>query len=391
MEVRSYEALTIREAIRNVKRELGDDAVILSIRNKAQSGNDKLKSVEVRATAASARSLQGGSQVANHQEEQHGEVLQGIQSLQNRMQNLAEQSARRDHIEGLEMSLREMRSLLAESIRNHHSELIRDLPPSLRQLEDQLKISGVQAKVIIDLIRGIQANESSKKSVPDENKFEHYRAEAIKWLMKRIHIAPKWTFEKGSPSFHVLVGGSGVGKTSTLAKLATHFVNKEKTNLTILSMDQCRIAATEQLRVYAKVIGSPFYEVESLEDIQSVVRKSPECSAYLIDTAGIGLRRSSEIKSLKAIADGPIPFDFHLVLSATEKSELLERQVSFFSPLGIRSLIFTKLDEAPSYGDILNENLRWSVPLSYFSTGMKVPEDIERASRERIIERILDI
>jgi flagellar biosynthesis protein FlhF len=390
MEVRTYEALTVKDAIDNVKRDLGNNAVILSVKNQNTPGQDQQKAVEVRAAAMSKSSSQNGS-LGSDIIEATSEVHQNIKIVDARVKSLGESLAKREHIESVEFALKEMRVLLVDSLRNFEAGLIPDLPLFLRAIEEQLKISGVQPKIIIDLLKAISLQEHPATLTDSEELTDYYRGLAIKWLLKRIHIAPRWTFEPGSPSFHAFIGGCGVGKTSALAKIATHYISKESTPIHIISMDHNRIAASEQLRVYAKVVGAPFSEIENINDLKEIVRKNNDRAAFLIDTGGIGLRQSSQLAGLKALTEDTIPINFHLTLSCTEKTELLERQIAMFSPLGIRSLLFTKIDESTSFGDVLNQSIRWSVPLSYFSTGTNVPDDIERASRERVVERVLGL
>ena len=158
MEVRTYEALTVKDAIDNVKRDLGNNAVILSVKNQNPPDQNQQNTVEVRAAAMSTSSSHSGS-IGSDIIEATSEVHQNIKTVDARVQALGESLAKREHIESVEFALKEMRVLLVDSLRNFESGLIPDLPLFLRAIEEQLKISGVQPKIIIDLLKAISLQE----------------------------------------------------------------------------------------------------------------------------------------------------------------------------------------------------------------------------------------
>lgn len=111
----------------------------------------------------------------------------------------------------------------------------------------------------------------------------------------------------------------------------------------------------------------------------------------LIDTAGVSPKNPAAITALSELKANGMPVDFHLCLSATSKESQVEQEIRAFLNLGINSLIFSKLDESWAFGEIFNASRKWSIPLSFFSIGQQIPDDIERSTRERVIERIFGL
>jgi flagellar biosynthesis protein FlhF len=138
------------------------------------------------------------------------------------------------------------------------------------------------------------------------------------------------------------------------------------------------------------VIDTIFVPIEGVADIERVVNEHDDAQFIFIDTAGRSPKRN-KLEDLMSFKNLNVPLDFHLVLSATDKEQQMDRTIRSFLSLGLSSLVFTKLDETWSYGEIFNLSQKWSVPLRYFGTGQGVPEDIEWASKERVIERIFGL
>ena len=387
MEVRTYEALTMKDAIKSVKRELGEDAVILSIRNKSIPGSENSKTVEVRAAAASSRI--GGS-VAEQRDQSAsmmGTFSVGLQNLENRISKVNESTAKREQLDAVDSSLKELKSLLLQSLRVHEMSLCKNLPHEFATIEEQMRLSGISPKIIVDLINYLRTSAEKQATKASDLNPNALQATAVKWLMKRLTIAPKWVEQTGSASFHCIVGGPGVGKTSVAAKLASQIAQRDPSKVHLMSMDHSRLGGSDQMRILAKVLGIQFRQIDGANDLRDVVRRNDQ-GVFILDSAGISTSNRSALQPLLNLSTSAIPVEFHLALSTSEKSEICDRQISFFSELGIKSVIFTNLDESNAYGDIVNTCIKWSLPMSYFSAGQRIPEDIERASRERVIERV---
>jgi len=186
-----------------------------------------------------------------------------------------------------------------------------------------------------------------------------------------------------------LVGPTGVGKTTTIAKLAANFRLRDGIKMGLVTVDTYRIAAVEQLRTYAEIIDLPMRIVTSPPEMQRAIESFAGMDLVLIDTAGRSPRDELKIQELKQLLEAARVDEVHLVLSLTSSLKSLQSTVRNFSAADISSLILTKLDEADSLGSILALNREVSLPVSYLTTGQNVPDDIEPAAHDRLARLIL--
>ncbi len=195
--------------------------------------------------------------------------------------------------------------------------------------------------------------------------------------------------QDGRPRTIALVGPTGVGKTTTVAKLAATFKIKQGKHVGLITLDTYRIAAVDQLRTYANIIGIPLHVVTSPDELRGALRLCAGCDVVLIDTAGRSQRddpRLEQLKSLVAVAD---PHEVHLVLSSTSAQSVLLDVVERFSAIKADRIIFTKLDEAVSFGVLLNVARMVNKRLSYITTGQEVPHQIEPSCPDRLAQLVL--
>ncbi len=390
MQVKTFEAISIKDAIKAVKTEFGPDAVILNTRRKAINGENG-SMVEVTAAAPEKRSI-GASATLTLPTSAPAELTAKLQNIDARLNLIAEALPSKVRFQAVESGLEELKLLLVEALRNKSGSLLENIPDHLIGIEQQLRVMGVDPAHVAALLKHLDSlpPPDAGASVP-ESRDEYYRAHALRWMFKRVQIAPRWSIIPGSTSVHVLVGPTGVGKTAMAAKLAAHYHLKEKAKILLVSYDNHRLAAAEQLRVYARVIGVPFEVMTRADELATILQKNQSMDFVIVDTAGRSPKSSALTQDLDAFNSLQVPLDKHLVLSITEKEQQLDRAIRQFAPLGIQSLVFNKLDESWSYGEIFNLSVKWSLPLSYFGTGQRIPEDVERASRERVVERIIGV
>ncbi|MCK5558145.1 MAG: hypothetical protein KAJ01_07195, partial [Candidatus Hydrogenedentes bacterium] len=186
-----------------------------------------------------------------------------------------------------------------------------------------------------------------------------------------------------------LVGPTGVGKTTSTAKLSANLSMKEGKRVALLTADTYRIAATDQLKVYADIIGIPLEVVLSPKDMKAAIRRYKDCDYVFIDTAGGSQYNEQQIAELKRYLDAASTDETHLVLSATTDFKELLRVIEKFSAVKPDCLLFSKLDETQQLGIILNTLSHVDKPISFFSTGQNVPDDIRLASADRISSMML--
>jgi len=225
----------------------------------------------------------------------------------------------------------------------------------------------------------------------------------------------------GAPKIVVLVGPTGVGKTTTIAKLAAQFKLREGRRVGLITTDTYRIAAIDQLRAYADIMSLPFEVVFTPEEFRQAIGRLTECDVILVDTSGRSHRDTRRLADLRAFlntaraavaeanpsaVDSPkgrkarrqkkvelLPagssMEVHLLLSCTSDPSQLLQVAERFSTLGVDRAVFTKLDESVGIGVVLNVAIRLNVQLSYLTTGQDVPDDIEVGHRRRIAEMLL--
>lgn len=190
-------------------------------------------------------------------------------------------------------------------------------------------------------------------------------------------------------SIFTFLGPTGVGKTTTLAKLAAYLKIKRQHELGIISLDTYRIGAVDQLQTYANILEIPFAIAQSKSEFDKARKEFGHCDAILVDTTGRNFLNRDHVRHLQTLFDKVQKFNHFLVLSATAKDEDLKQTIFHFREMALNSLIFTKLDETIHHGCMLNQLLRFDYPLSYMGTGQRVPEDIEPATQKRILSFLL--
>jgi flagellar biosynthesis protein FlhF len=193
----------------------------------------------------------------------------------------------------------------------------------------------------------------------------------------------------GRPHVIALVGPTGVGKTTTIAKLAANIKLRQNRRVGLITLDTYRIAAVEQLRTYAQIIGVPLRVVMDPSELPGAIDEMGGRDAVLIDTAGRSPNDTERLWQLKQFLQAARPDEVHLVLSTTANPNNIENAMERFSPLGVDRLILTKLDEAVSFGMVLSVVRRMNVALSFVTTGQDVPDDIEVTEGRRIAGLIL--
>jgi len=186
------------------------------------------------------------------------------------------------------------------------------------------------------------------------------------------------------------IGPTGVGKTTTLAKLAAHFSLRFNKKTTLITLDTFRIGAIDQLKTYARILRLPLEIATGREELEEIIQRNHHQDLLLIDTAGRNPYQPGPLEELKYFLAVDPRVENHLVLSATTKDFDLAQIVQRFSVFPIRSYIFTKIDETEEYTSLFNQLLRYKRPLSYLTHGQKVPEDIELATKGRVANLVLD-
>ncbi len=199
-----------------------------------------------------------------------------------------------------------------------------------------------------------------------------------RWLASRISVTGKSTGEALGGKRALFVGPTGVGKTTTIAKLAAIFSLWEKKSVLLLTTDTYRIAAVEQLKMYARILGVPFRVIQNPEDVQNILEEYQDVDVILIDTAGRCQKDGGKMEELETLYRSLNPDVVHLVLAANMKNrdmkDVLQRMT-----IPLSGVVFTKLDETLSFGALLELLLESKLPMSFITAGQNVPNDIDVA------------
>ena len=211
-----------------------------------------------------------------------------------------------------------------------------------------------------------------------------------KIVLKLGEIVPLKESEN-KPKIVFFVGNTGVGKTTTMAKLASKYMLEDKKEIAMVSVDTYRIAAIEQIKTYANILSVPMEVVYSPEEMIKTVEKHKKCDYIFVDTAGRSHRNDEQKKDLQEIINSVKDYEkeIYLVVSATVKYNDLKSISNTYDAMFDYKLIFTKLDETRGWGNILNLKLETGKALSYVTWGQNVPDDIGVVNPQIIAKKLL--
>lgn len=359
MQVKKYQASTIHDAVNLVKQELGPEALILSTHKmRAGKGAPSYKAQEFfEITAMPPPSSTGRALI----DERDHDFLGSLKSEL--------------------MSIKEMIFLLSRSGRL--KEGFR-LNPGAIEVYGRLIRTGI-AEPYAELF--LEKGGAFKENGELPSKDLHERV--FKEVMKVIEVTDPFSHDSGQV-ISALIGPTGVGKTTTIAKLAANLSLKQKKSVGLISIDNYRIAAVDQLKTYAAILGIPCFAALSGAELEFALRRMKEKDIILMDTAGHGHYDVERIEGLRELIGSYLPVRTHLVLSAVTNELEMERAAKNFGRLEFSSYIFTKTDETQARGVIVNQLLKLRTPISFITTGQRVPEDIFKASKTGILRLLFN-
>lgn len=382
MKVKKFTASSMPEAMKQIRAELGSDAVILNsrvIQQKGFMGLFRKNSIEVIAavdpdTARDAKPVE-------HERPQPKKIEplipKSVVSPEPIRQAIPESAILKE--------LQQLKEML-----KHQSSGISEgglLPASLKSQIDQLRDQEVDTAIIEEITATLLEKWYGNGAAATDQEIREWCAKALLSRLSGQEFGGI-TFKK---KFVNVIGPTGVGKTTTLAKIAAECMLKNGKKIAFITTDTYRIAAIEQLKTYAKILDVPIEVCYNMEDFKRSVEKFNECDLVFIDTAGRNFRNQKYVADLKKAIDFNSEIETYLVLALTSKQRDMEEIRNQFSLIPIDRFIFTKLDETAVYGSMLNMAEKFSTGIAYVTNGQDVPDDLLAASPEVIIDSILGV
>lgn len=417
MQVKVFEAETMPTALAKVKETLGPDALILSTRTLRKNGLGLIGRPRVEITAAvETNDPQPQDQATSYTpaaaqkaEKKKNPPPSGLDNL-----NYRDIWKQKKVIDPFETELHDLREMVARQDVGSLRDELNELKSVIRQLNEQSTrskpqqtalparqqaqvprteadrwISCLTAHDIAPETARALARYAGKRLAPqlfkDPVLMEKFFLHTIGSLVK---FAPPLTMREGQQRV-ALVGPTGVGKTTTIAKLAAEFLRENKGKVALFTIDTYRIAAIEQLKVYGEIMDLPVEVIYSPDQLQAAFDRHNDKDLILIDTSGRSHRDEQGMAELAAFLTPESGTENHLVLATGTRGRDLADIVGSFSRMPLHHLIFSKIDECTQRGALLDIPLRKKLPLSYLTNGQRVPEDLLVADPKLVAECIL--
>jgi flagellar biosynthesis protein FlhF len=382
MDIKTYRAKTMRDALELVRRELGPTASVLHTREVNGGPLRRLvfgRKYEVAASATMNVPSRLPESFAEPEGEYsfHSPVAAAYESVATPAEVDVDYRSRyrddfRRQVAG---QLDELHAMVEKLCEHAASAPAHDLPESLFHVFTSLIEADVDETTVRDWIDRLRG-EGVPRSLDDAAVVMNRVAE---YLEAQISVSGPIAIDANKCRVVALVGPTGVGKTTTIAKLAANYRLREKRRVGLITVDTYRVAAVEQLRTYADIIDLPMEVVATPREMREAVARMNHLDLVLMDTAGRSPRDEVRIQELKSMLTEAEPDEVHLVLSSTAGAKSLINTAERFADVGTTSLLMTKLDEAHSLGHLVS--VVQSVPLSvsYLTDGQNVPDDIQVA------------
>ncbi|MDQ2085876.1 flagellar biosynthesis protein FlhF [Herbivorax sp. ANBcel31] len=398
MKVRRYMGKDAHEAMLKVKMDLGNEAVILNTRKIKQKGLLNFMSkpmIEVLAAIDEYQNIKAKKPSYDNRQPfyNNGQNNDNIKKNEENYNEVKSKSTEKEEkIMLLENKVNSMENILQKIYdkvqqpekKSNEASKEQCVSKVMELFHNNLKNNEVDTKIIKQLLKIAGERCNSNISVNDTALILYNLISGMLGKPETIKLR-----EDGKPTVVIFVGPTGVGKTTTLAKIAASYALNHKKNVGLITADTYRIAAVDQLKTYAEILGMPLEVVYSLNEINSVIESYQDKDIIFIDTAGRSSRNKPQFNELKTLVKASCADEMFLVLSTTTGKNNCKEIIDSYSFLGNYKLIFTKLDETPSLGTILNVKQYADKPLSYVTNGQNVPDDIEMANIDKITKNLI--
>ena len=380
MKVKKYMATSMSEAMKQIREELGSEAVILSskaVYTGGFLGLFKKRNIEVMAA------IDPVSQPAQPVIKQKEKKLPAKSILENSVAKISETAITKQVNGGDDELLKEIEGLKG-MIRNIQISSDSHYPEKLQQVSEYLAEQEVDTVIRSRIMTELLDNWFTTKGESTEEEIRSWLESSLHKLLDQV--------PNGQPGLQKkyinIVGPTGVGKTTTLAKVAAETMLKHDKKVAFITTDTYRIAAIDQLKTYAKILNVPIEVAYNLEDFKRATERFSHYDYVFIDTAGRNFRNPQYVKDLGEIIHFTDEMETYLVLSLTSKQKDMEDIYRQFSTIPIKQIIFTKADETSTFGSIFNFIHAHKLGVAYITNGQNVPDDIEKATSFNLMKMV---
>ena len=431
MTIKKFQGKTKEEAIEKAKAELGENAVVMNIKEiKPKGVFQSLKKSTYEVTAAMEEKenyVDSGLALKNAQKmhetinmtadepikiplvkeepmDQAKAEQSAIEFLKRNAELLKNESSQKttddsERTERIEEKLENLQSILEKQY-SENQEKAKEEQEFMKAAGSKKNENLAFIKVLYETLIDNEVNEKYVNQIMDELEKVNWNGNSVDYILSNVYqkMILKFGTPHGidlsgkKPKILFFVGPTGVGKTTTIAKVASKLKVEQGKKVAFLTADTYRIAAAEQLRTYANILDTPLNIIYSPEELNQAVEKLEDFDVILVDTAGFShknVEQKEDIRRLIKSVDVKYDSEVYLVLSATTKYKDLIEISDVYKEISNYKIIFTKLDETTTYGSILNIKLYSKAEVSYITNGQNVPDDIEVFNSQKIVKRLL--
>ncbi len=394
MEIKKIKANSMREALFQVKKELGVDAVIIKTRTNYEHGVFGFchKAV-IEVLACNDKRFIGNRNLADFHEEsqqKHHHVLPSAlpihkNSIDSSVRTVLNKYETEDGLNKLKEDVSCIKKAI-ESISQHVKYNKEDLSQDLASVYSYLIEQEIAQELATELVHSIKDELTDEQKKNKQLVFEKLKNQ----IGARVKNCEPIKLIDGKNTRVALIGPTGVGKTTTVAKLAANFSLVQKKKVSVITIDTYRIAAVEQIKTYMEILGITLEVVTTPHEMRQAIKRQEKSDVVIIDTAGRSQKNSQQLEELKSFLEAANCDEIHLVLSSTTNYKNTMDIVNKFSIVPINKIIFTKLDEALNLGLIISVVSKMDKTLSYMTKGQSVPDDIELADSKKISSLVME-
>lgn len=394
MIIKKFIAETEQEAVLKAKEDMGPNAIVLNIKTTKQRGLWKLlKKDSVEITAALEDKTTGdipvnkvnvavGKDILPEEEpEKRAAIEEKLDTLQSLLEKRMDENVKKAMDSRGDKEDKEHKDEKKDGEKNASDSYI-------RLIYDQLIDNEVDEKYVNQLITEIES------VVRKESTLDTLLASVYQKIVLKLGTPKPIELEDKHAKVVFFVGPTGVGKTTTIAKIASQFKLEKEKRVAMITSDTYRIAAIEQLKTYANILSVPVSVVYTVEELDSAMEEYKDYDLVLVDTAGRSHKNQQHCEEMiHFVKDSVVPRgctkDIYMVVSAATKYRDLLDIVEVYGQVGKYNIVFTKLDETSAFGNLLNIRLKTQASFSYVTNGQTVPDDIRVLDAQRLAKSLL--